>query len=132
MTRLIVLLLFAITSIPAHAQLPAPSTWVNQRGSLLSIQTLDAPTGTFTGTYVNNAPGFSCQGQPYPVAGVVSAGKIAFYVNWTAPAAPNCKTITIWNGRVGDKTIPTAWTLFYVGSDWKFHKMTGRDVFTRR
>ncbi|MDD1522402.1 MULTISPECIES: avidin/streptavidin family protein [Bradyrhizobium] len=95
----------------------SPSKWVNQRGSLLSIQTLDASTGNFAGTYVNNATEVSCQGQPYLVAGVVTANRIAFYVNWTAPAAPNCATITIWNGRVADKNIPTAGTLFYVGSD---------------
>ncbi|PPQ13902.1 hypothetical protein CV770_39960 [Bradyrhizobium sp. AC87j1] len=132
MKRLFVLLLFAVISVPAHAQLPVPSTWVNQRGSFLSIQTLDPSTGNFAGTYVNNATGFSCRGQPYPVAGVVTANRIDFYVNWTAPAAPDCKTITIWNGRVAANKIPAGWTLYYVGSDWQFHKMTGRDLFTRR
>ncbi|MGM4954220.1 avidin/streptavidin family protein [Bradyrhizobium barranii] len=122
MTRLFVLVLFTLISVPAHAQLPAPSTWVNQRGSVLSIQTLDASTGNFTGTYINNATGFSCRGQPYPVAGIVMASKIDFYVNWTAPSAPNCKTITVWNGRVAANNIPTRWTLYYVGSDWNFHK----------
>ncbi|KRR17590.1 hypothetical protein CQ14_25980 [Bradyrhizobium lablabi] len=132
LTRLFVLLLFALVSLPAHAQLAVPSTWVNQRGSILSIQAIDASTGNFTGTYVNNAAGFSCRGQPYAMAGNVAANKIDFYVNWTSPTAPNCRTITIWNGRVAGDKIPTRWKLYYVGSDWNFHKMTGQDLFTRR
>ncbi|MGY3532273.1 avidin/streptavidin family protein [Bradyrhizobium sp. USDA 4452] len=132
MTRLFALLLFAIVSLPAHAQLPVPSTWVNQRGSILSIQTLDASTGDFTGTYVNNAAGFSCQGYPYPAAGNVTANRIDFYVNWTSSTAPTCRTMTIWHGRVAGDTIPTRWTMYYVGPDWHFHKMTGWDFFTRR
>lgn len=132
MTRLFALLLFSLVSLPAYAQLPVPSTWVNQRGSVLSIQTLDASTGTFTGTYVNNATGFSCRGQPYATAGNVTANKINFYVNWTSPTAPTCRTITIWTGRVAGNNIPTRWKLYYVGADWNFHKMIGRDFFTMR
>ncbi|WP_456640504.1 avidin/streptavidin family protein [Bradyrhizobium sp. USDA 10063] len=132
MIRSFVLLLFAVVSLPAHAQLSAPSIWVNQRGSVLSIQTLDALTGNFTGTYVNNAAGFSCRGQPYAMAGKVATSKIDFYVNWTSPTAPNCRTITIWNGRIAGDTIPTRWKLYYVGSDWNFHRMIGGDLFTKR
>jgi hypothetical protein len=132
MKRLFVLLFFAFAPLSAHAQVTAPSTWVNDKGSVFSIQTLDASTGNLTGTYVNNAAGFFCKGQPYDVAGNVKANKIDFYVNWKSPTAPNCKTITIWNGRVAGDEIKTRWKLYYVGTDWNFHKMSGRDVFTKK
>ena len=56
-----------------------------------------------------------------------------FFVNWKGGAfAPDCKSITIWNGCVVGNRITTMWTLDYVGADWSFDRMTGQDVFTRR
>ncbi len=66
------------------------------------------------------------------VTGKVTANRIDFYVNWRSPTAPTCRTITIWNGRVAGDKMPTRWKLYYVGSDWHFHEMTGRDLFTWR
>src|SRR5688500_16304580 len=100
MKRLFATLIFVLVSFSAQAQVTAPSTWINEKGSILSVQSLDGATGAFTGTYVNNAPGFQCQGQPYDVGGSAKVNRVNFYVNWKGIAGPNCKTITIWSGSV--------------------------------
>ena len=115
-----------------HCQVTAPSTWVNDKGSVMWVQTLDPSTGKFTGTYVNNAAGFKCQGAPYQLEGSAIGNQVNFFVNWKGAFAPDCKSMTIWNGRVVGNRITTMWTLYYVGADWSFHRMTGQDVFTRR
>src|SRR3954454_17965751 len=46
------------------------------------VQTLDPSTGRFTGTYVNNAAGFKCQGVLYPVEGSATGNQVNFFVNW--------------------------------------------------
>ena len=132
MKRLFALLFLTLAPLSAQAQVTAPSTWVNDKGSVMLIQTLDTSTDNFTGTYVNSATGFLCQGQPYEVGGSFKANKIDFYVNWKSATAPNCKTITIWNGRIAGNKITTRWKLYYVGSDWNFHKLSGRDVFIKQ
>ncbi|OSI63684.1 hypothetical protein BSZ21_23890 [Bradyrhizobium canariense] len=132
MMRFFTLLLCAIIWRPVHAHLPGASSWVNQSGSVLSVQTLDPSTGDFTGKYVDKAAGFSSQGHPYPVAGNIKANKIAFYINWNSPTAPTCRTVTIWHGRVAGGTIPTRWTRYYLGADWRIHLRVGRDLFRRR
>jgi avidin family protein len=48
--------------------LPAGSTWQNQGGSLLNVGSVSR-NGSFRGTYINNAPGFGCQGTPCPATG---------------------------------------------------------------
>ena len=81
---------------------------------------------------MNNAAGFKCQGAPYEVSGVTNGQAVTFIVNWTGIAVPDCKSITIWRGQVVGPTIKTRWTLDYVGSDGTFHRMRGKDIFTRR
>jgi hypothetical protein len=132
MKRLSALLFLVLAPPLAQAQVTAPSTWVNDKGSVMSIQTLDTSSSKFAGTYVNKATGFYCQGQPYEMEGSFKANKVDFYVNWKSGTAPNCKTITIWNGRIAGNKITTRWKLYYVGTDWSFHKLTGRDVFTTK
>jgi hypothetical protein len=133
MKRLLALLFLVLAPITAQAQVTAPSSWVNDKGSVMWVQTLDPSTGRFTGTYVNNAAGFKCQGVLYPVEGSATGNQVNFFVNWKGGAfAPDCKSMTIWNGRVVGNRITTMWTLDYVGADWSFHRMTGQDVFTRR
>ena len=78
MKRLLPFLVVIFCSIAfgANAQgLPGNSTWKNQRGSQMTIASVDA-TGKFTGLYVNQAAGFECAGQPYDVTGRVTGAKL--------------------------------------------------------
>ncbi|XIA63647.1 avidin/streptavidin family protein [Bradyrhizobium sp. TZ2] len=132
MKRILALLFFVFIPFSAQAQISPFSTWVNTRGSTLTVWFVDPSTGAFSGTYVNNAAGFKCQGAPYEVSGVTKGQPVTFTVNWTGFAVPDCKSITIWRGQAVGPTIKTRWTLDYVGRDGKFHRMHGADIFTRR
>lgn len=132
MKRFLALLFFVFIPFSAQAQIPPFSTWANDRGSLLNVFLVDPSTGAFTGTYLNNAAGFECQGVPYAVSGVTKWPSVTFTVNWKGFLVPDCKSITIWRGRFVGPTLTTKWTLDYVGSDGKFHRLRGTDVFTRR
>jgi len=132
MKRILALLFFVFVPFSAQAQITPFSTWANTRGSTLTVWFVDPSTGAFSGTYVNNAAGFECQGAPYQVSGATKGPAVTFTVNWTGVAVPDCKSITIWRGEVVGPTIRTRWQLEYVGSDGKFHRMNGVDIFTKR
>ena len=112
--------LLFLASVAASAQvLPPLSVWKNQRGSLLTLVPLGGTS--LGGVFTNFAPGFQCQGIPYPVTGsVLPNGAITFQVNFVA-----CNTVTTWRGRVNGRQMPTRWVLFYNG-----RRMTGTDLFT--
>jgi len=83
--------------MPAQAQtkLTAGSSWVNQLGSVLTINDI-ASNGLMTGTYVTNV---GCDaGQPQPMTGWYygggTGGAITFSVNWQG-----CNTVTSWSGQ---------------------------------
>jgi Avidin family len=130
--RRILALLFFFIPFSVQAQIAPFSTWVNTRGSTLTVWYVDPSSGAFSGTYVNNAQGFKCQGAPYEVKGVTLGPAVTFTVNWTGLAVPDCKSITIWRGKALGPTINTRWTLDYVGADGRFHRIRGVDIFTRR
>ena len=112
--------LLLLTSMTASAQLTPLSTWRNDLGSILTVWMVAGTT--FSGTFTNFAPGYSCQGIPYPAAGRVYAnGAVRFVVNFT-----NCSTVTTWSGRVIGPRMPTRWVLIYKG-----RRMTGANLFTR-
>ncbi len=94
----------------AHAQ-PAPgTTWVNQRGSVLTIDTIGID-GKFEGTFVNKAAGFKCQGMPYPVVGWIDGETMGWLVIWNN-SYENCQSVTAWGGIVvSSSTIETNWVL---------------------
>ena len=128
----ILALLFFLLPFSAQAQVPSFSTWVNTRGSVLSVFIVDPATGAFTGTYVNKAPGFQCQGVPYAATGVTKGASVTFTVIWKGIFVPDCNSTTIWAGRTIGPVMKTRWKLNYVGKDGKPHTMYGRDVFTRQ
>jgi hypothetical protein len=132
MRRILALLFFVFIPFSAQAQIVPFSTWVNTRGATLTVWTVDNVTGAFTGTYVNNAAGFECQGAPYEVSGASKGPSVTFTVNWKGFAVPDCKSMTIWRGGVAGPILNTRWTLTYVGSDGRFHKLRGIDTFSRR
>lgn len=113
--------------VNANAQsLPSPSTWKNQRGSVLTIETVD-PAGTFKGKFTNSAPGFRCQGKPYDASGRATGSNLFFVVTFT-----ECNTVTRWRGRLSANRIPTTWSLRYVDAQTgAFRSLNGSDAFDR-
>lgn len=130
MKRLLFLLFFLLP-FSAQAQVSSPSTWVNTRGSILTVFFVDH-TGAFTGNYVNNAVGFDCQGVPYAASGVTRGAKVTFTVNWNGIFAPDCHSTTVWIGRAVGPVLKTRWKLDYIGTDGKPHTLRGKDIFTKQ
>jgi hypothetical protein len=101
-------------------QLTAPSLWKNQRGSELRI-TAVGNNGSLRGTFTNYAPNYQCQGIPYPITGITTAGPTTFRVNFV-----QCRTVTTWTGTAFGFGMPTEWVLRYNGQT-----QTGSDFFYR-
>jgi hypothetical protein len=101
-------------------QLTAPSLWKNQRGSELRI-TAVGKNGSLRGTFTNYAPNYQCQGIPYPITGITTAGPTTFRVNFV-----QCRTVTTWTGTAFGFGMPTEWVLRYNGQT-----QTGSDFFYR-
>jgi hypothetical protein len=112
--------LLAAGTVNALAQNPvaAPSTWKNQRGSILTIQTI-AGNGEFQGTFVNKAQNTVCLDDTYLVEGVINADKIHFEVAFAdrQDSSKNCLTVTEWRGTVSANTMDTTFSLAYPGPD---------------
>jgi hypothetical protein len=117
-------LVLITASVTAFAQsLPSWSIWKNQRGSILKVLAV-APDQTFTGIYINNEPGFACQGTPFNLTGRASGSKVTFTVLWKN-AWQDCKSKTVWYGFDLGPTMPTKWTLTSASGT-----LTGFDQFT--
>ena len=111
----------------AHAQLAAGTSWVNQRGSVLTITSVGAD-GQLGGQYVNSAAGFGCQGTPYPVVGWVLGNTIGWSVKWSN-ASENCNSVTVWGGIISATgAIQTQWVLAYTDAQGS-KLLTGTDLF---
>ena len=122
------LLVFLASVVQCAAQgLPAPSYWQNQRGSIMKILALDPSTGNFSGIYINNAVGFRCQGTPYDLQGRARGPNVVFRVVWKN-WAEDCKSTTVWYGRLVGTTLYTKWVLTRVGIT---KKLKGTDTFQR-
>src|SRR3954464_13847133 len=108
---------FALMAMPqlAGAQsLPAPSTWMDDKGSVLTISQLDGTTGEFTGNFINNAPDTACKGAPgYDISGTEKGDETSFFVTFKNQT-DDCHTITLWSGKVAGDTLSTTWELIYV------------------
>ncbi len=118
----VIVLVFIGYSVSASGQgIPAPSEWIGPKGSKLVIQTLDPNSQKLTGTYTNNAPefapGFGCQGTPYPIDGVIYGHFITWTVVWFYAQNEDCKSITSWSGYYIPGEIRTLWTTIYKGVD---------------
>lgn len=108
-------LCIAVWSTESAAQGIEPgTTWVNDRGSELHIDSIDKD-GHLAGTYINRAAGFQCQGTPYPVIGWVEGDEIGFSVRWKS-ADQDCQSITSWTGYYEAGRIVTDWDLVYLDS----------------
>jgi len=119
-------LLLAATLAASAQNLVIPSYWLNQRGSEMKLYSWGAD-GTFKGVYINHAAGFACQNTPYDLWGRAIGSHIKFMVIWTNWAA-DCKSKTVWQGRVRGGTIATRWIL--TGHD--FPPLRGTDIFQQQ
>ena len=104
----------------------ANSTWTNQTGAKLTIESI-AADGSFTGSFVSHSGDIACRNTPYHVNGWIDGQKIAFSVRWTNTTA-NCQAITTWSGFLGPKGLQTQWVLVYLKKG--DHTISsGKDVF---
>ncbi|MGJ3265602.1 MAG: avidin/streptavidin family protein [Salinarimonas sp.] len=119
----------AFASPTVGQELAAGGTWANTRGSTLTIDSVQ-PDGAIAGTYVNRAPGFACQGTPFPAAGWVNGDKISFSVDWRNQAE-DCNSITSWVGYLSAGRIVTNWDLVYTdATEQRPMFQRGSDLFT--
>ena len=130
LSLLILLAVAAILPFQVDAQVVPGSTWENGRGSVLTIVTVN-PDGSFTGTYVNNAPGFGCQGQPgFPAVGSQNANAIGWTVSWNN-GVEDCKSVTSWAGVIlSTNVIEAFWSLGYTSAQYGPRAMVGTDFFS--
>jgi hypothetical protein len=129
MYRLITALfvLVAITVSASAQSLPVPSYWLNQRSSEMKLYNIDAQ-GRFLGVFINHAAGFSCQNTPYDLEGRVWRDHVGFAVVWKNWVT-DCKSMTVWHGRVSGHTIWTRWVLYVRKGNNAIPVLHGRDAF---
>ena len=108
----------------------AGQTWVNQRGSQLTIKSISA-SGALSGSYINQAAGFDCKNIPFDAAGWVAGDFITFQVLWKN-STKDCNSLTAWTGYYQSGTLYTQWTLVYVDATTKKPAiLQDKDNFTK-
>jgi hypothetical protein len=122
--------LFCLAADASAQGLPAPSTWQNQRKSVMNVAAVDPTTGEVKGQYTNNAAGFACQGVPFDLGGKVLGNKLTLIVVWKN-ATSNCDSITVWRGRLRGTKIRARWDLSYVDGNGNIRMLRGSDTFER-
>ena len=116
----------AANSIAQAQSLSSPSTWVNQRTSVLSVMAVDSD-GSIHGTFTNNAEGTDCKGMPFDLVGKVKGNIAVFVVTF-----PKCNTVTVWRGRVAGSMIKTRFAAAYPAASGHLKIWRGKDVFTKQ
>lgn len=110
--------------------LPVPSTWQNQSGSYLVVNSIDG-AGNFKGSYYNYASGTQCQGTPFDVTGVTSGANIVFVVTWKN-SSTSCNSLTEWIGTISGSAIYTSWQLAFPNmTSGNIQIQYGNDTFQR-
>src|SRR5690242_7309627 len=102
--------MFALAGAASEQSLPIPSTWQNERGSVMKALKAGTSGGAFSGVYINNAAGFKCRGTPYDLTGEVDGTRVTFTVVWKNAAA-DCHSTAVWRGQITGRTLATTWTL---------------------
>ena len=121
------LLVLLGTASAAAQTITAPTTWINQRGSILKIDTID-PKGKITGWYTNKDPKTECRDTAYPIGGRTD-GKAILFVT----AFPPCFTVTEWQGALSGPTmLSTKFEAAYPQGNGHLAIWKGADVFTRQ
>lgn len=118
-------LTLAQSTLPIGSLPNAPSRWVNQRGSELTVLTQDG-RGGFTGFFINRAAGFQCQNRSYPVTGKAVGRGFFFAVTFS-----ECNSVTVWRSVLSADVIQSNWTLSYVDQNGVIRGSAGTDAFKR-
>lgn len=138
-----------VISDPAHAhdsdidaRLTDPAThWTNQSGSTMTLffncNGNQVGVCQVSGTYVNNASGYKCQGTPYPLIGVyyINTQTISWSVAWSN-SHEDCASVTGWTGYLALSSTSqlqfvTNWNLAYSTGGSGRAIMQGSDTFTQ-
>jgi hypothetical protein len=122
-------ILVGLVSTASAQSIPAPSKWMNQRTSILEIQSVDG-NGVITGKFTNNAPNTLCMGTTYDIVGhTLQNGRVFFGVTFPAP----CHTITSWRGTVSGTTYTTTFALSFINDEnGAIETVSGTDTFTQQ
>ena len=116
----------------AAEPLPAPSSWINQRGSVLTIDAMDNE-GRLEGHFVNNEADTGCTGVPYALIGKLKDDRVTFAVTFAdGDLSHNCLSVTVWKGSVTGSVFETTWALAYANPDGNVEVISGADTFTRQ
>jgi hypothetical protein len=88
--------------------IPAPSVWTNERGSVLTIESID-DTGVVRGHFLMHAPLFpACDGKTFGVTGYKMHDSTVFASLWVRL----CDRNLTWNvAKVDDKAMVATWTI---------------------
>lgn len=118
------------SSAQAPHTFAAGTSWVNELGSVLTINSIGA-SGLMTGTYTSTA---GCGANtPQPMTGYYYAGQsggaMSFSVAWQ-----NCNSVTSWAGQFNYATgeIDTLWHLSAAAAPAWNGTYAGADTFTRQ
>ncbi len=140
----------AVTADPAAARsieeadhkalTEAASTWRNQDGSTMALTFTADPSNPgvyfLSGSYINNAAGYACQGTPYPLTGRYYANTLtaSFNVVWSNAYA-DCQSVTGWTGYFSAGAsawqFTTDWNLAYQDASGNMKIESGSDRFTQ-
>jgi Avidin family len=93
----------------------------------LTIQSI-AADGSFTGSYVNRAPGTQCLNSPFKAVGWIDGTKISFSVHWKNATA-DCQSIASWTGYLLNRQIRTEFALIYLDQQGQPTFWNGKDTF---
>ncbi|MEM9554563.1 MAG: avidin/streptavidin family protein [Acidobacteriota bacterium] len=120
----------------------ASTHWKNQSGSTMDLEfsncsnTAQPNVCSLSGTYVNNAAGYKCQGTPYPLVGsyYINTQTLSWTVAWSN-AHEDCASVTGWTGYIDLSSSPlrivTKWNLAYSTGGSGRAIMPGEDVFVQ-
>ena len=128
--RLLVIVGMWTTQVWAD-DLPVPSSWKNQRGSIVTFAS-KASTGELTGTFTNQFSRFPKCLDTFDLVGMVTGNQVSF-VSTMKNSTVDCHLLVAWTGTMSKGTLTTAVELAEASpATGKISKFSSKDVFTRQ
>jgi hypothetical protein len=126
------LMIIAISTTQVWAEdLPVPSSWKNQRGSIVTFASKTA-TGELTGTFKNQFSQFPQCLDTFDLAGTTSGDQVKF-VSTMKNQAVDCHDLVAWTGTLSNDTLKTAVELAEANpATGTIAKFSSQDVFARQ
>ncbi|MCF8534184.1 MAG: avidin/streptavidin family protein [Reyranella sp.] len=130
-TFLLILAMLAAPSAAGAQSIGPRSTWANDHGSVLVIQSV-APDGRLTGTYSSSQPDYPCRNIAFPLVGWVAGDTIAYAMR-AKSESKDCGTITSWTGALRDGKLYAEWSLATIDPQSKKPVLShGTDIYHRK